>query len=195
MTGVQTCALPISKINKKSIFFHISTDEVFGSIKKGFSAENSCYNPSSPYASSKASTDLIAISFIKTYKLPIKILNLCNNFGPYQFLEKYVPTVIFNLIFNKKAPVIKIDSFAKNFETKKWICDTSYSRSRYKFSTKYSIKEAIEDFINETKKEILKLNNNIKFVIVTDNIELAKKKFKGDIIVCNNKKIDLYFIY
>ena len=74
------------KTNKKSIFFHISTDEVFGSISKGSCKENSRYNPSSPYASSKASTDLIATSFIKTYKLPIKILNLCNNFGPYQFL-------------------------------------------------------------------------------------------------------------
>jgi dTDP-glucose 4,6-dehydratase len=94
-----------SKSYKKSIFFHISTDEVFGSILKGSSAENARYNPSSPYASSKASADLIAISFIKTYKLPIKILNLCNNFGPYQFLEKYIPTVIFNLINNNKAPI------------------------------------------------------------------------------------------
>ena len=94
-----------SKTNKKSIFFHISTDEVFGSISKGSSTEDTRYNPSSPYASSKASADLIAISFIKTYKLPIKILNLCNNFGPYQFLEKYIPTVIFNLIKNNKAPV------------------------------------------------------------------------------------------
>ena len=94
-----------SKVHKKSIFFHISTDEVFGSILKGSYAESACYNPSSPYASSKASTDLIAISFIETYKLPIKILNLCNNFGPYQFLEKYIPTVIFNLIKNNKAPI------------------------------------------------------------------------------------------
>ena len=94
-----------SKTYKKSIFFHISTDEVFGSITNGSSKENARYDPSSPYASSKASTDLIAISFIKTYKLPIKILNLCNNFGPYQFLEKYIPTVIFNLIKNNKAPI------------------------------------------------------------------------------------------
>ena len=105
-----------SKTHKKSIFFHISTDEVFGSISKGSSKENSSYNPSSPYASSKASADLIAISFIKTYKLPIKILNLCNNFGPYQFLEKYIPTVIFNLIKNNKAPI-----YGKGKNIREWI--------------------------------------------------------------------------
>ena len=94
-----------SKNCKKSVFLQISTDEVFGSILSGSCKETACYNPSSPYASSKASVDLIAISFIKTYKIPIKILNLCNNFGPYQFLEKYIPTVIFNLINNNKAPI------------------------------------------------------------------------------------------
>lgn len=59
---------------------------------------------------------------------------------------------LFEKIFKRQGPVIKVDSFAKSFETKKWICDTSYTRSKYKFSTKHQIKEAIEDFLNETKK-------------------------------------------
>ena len=104
-TNLFTIFKDFSKKNKKSVFFHISTDEVFGSNLKKPSRENSVYNPSSPYSSSKASTDLIALSFVKTYKLPIKILNLCNNFGPYQFLEKFIPTVIFNLLNNKKVPI------------------------------------------------------------------------------------------
>ena len=93
-------------IKKPSCFlFHISTDEVFGSNTKIPSLESANYKPSSPYSSSKASTDLIALSFVETYKLPIKILNLCNNFGPYQYLEKLIPTIIFKLIHNKKIPL------------------------------------------------------------------------------------------
>ena len=121
-----------SKKNEKSILFHISTDEVFGSNFGKPSKEDSPYFPSSPYSSSKASTDLIAISFIETYKTPIKILNLCNNFGPYQYLEKFIPTIIFNLINNKKVPV-----YGNGKNQREWIyiddsCRAIFSLIKYK---------------------------------------------------------------
>ena len=92
--------------NKNKIkFFHISTDEVYGSIRKGSFKEENSYNPSSPYSASKGSTDLIAKSFNKTYNTNIKILNLTNNYGPYQFPEKFIPTLIFHFLKNKAAPL------------------------------------------------------------------------------------------
>ena len=92
--------------NKKKIkFFHISTDEVYGSIKNGSFKEENSYNPSSPYSASKGSSDLIAESFNKTYNTNIKILNLTNNYGPYQFPEKFIPTLIFHFLNNKAAPL------------------------------------------------------------------------------------------
>ena len=90
---------------RKIKLFHISTDEVYGSIRQGQFKENDNYNPSSPYSASKASSDLIAKAFNRTYKTKIKILNLTNNFGPYQYPEKFIPTLIFHFLKNKKAPI------------------------------------------------------------------------------------------
>ncbi len=90
---------------KKIKLYHISTDEVYGSKKKGSSVENDKYDPSSPYSASKASTDLIAKAFNRTYNTEIKILNLTNNFGPYQYPEKFIPTLIFHFFKNKMAPI------------------------------------------------------------------------------------------
>jgi dTDP-glucose 4,6-dehydratase len=189
-----------SKVHKKSIFFHISTDEVFGSILKGSYAENACYNPSSPYASSKASTDLIAISFIETYKLPIKILNLCNNFGPYQFLEKYIPTVIFNLIKNNKAPI-----YGNGKNVREWIFAQDTCEAIYKIlrmDTKYKrlnigsnlrlnniqIADIIFDILKKKKLTSLNKKNFIKFTkdrpghdtryAINSNLFYKKAKFK-----------------
>ena len=82
-----------SKYKKsKFLFHHISTDEVFGSDMKKSFKENSLYNPSSPYSSSKASTDLAALSFNKTYKLFTITSHSSNNFGPGHHKEKFIPT-------------------------------------------------------------------------------------------------------
>ena len=88
---------------KKINFIHISTDEVFGSIKKSTNEKD--YLASSPYSSSKAAADLIIESYIKTYKLPCSILRLSNNYGPFQNPEKFIPNSIFHLIMNKKIPI------------------------------------------------------------------------------------------
>ncbi|MCE1246845.1 MAG: dTDP-glucose 4,6-dehydratase [Firmicutes bacterium] len=86
-------------------FLHISTDEVYGSIEEGYFTENSPIDPSSPYSSSKASSDLLAISFFRTYGLPVVITRTCNNYGPYQYPEKVIPFFITNLLEGKKVPL------------------------------------------------------------------------------------------
>ena len=93
------------KIKKKISILHISTDEVYGSKKKGTFRETDNINPSSPYSSSKASCDLIALSFIKTFKLKLSIIRLCNNYGPYQYIEKFIPLAINKLKKKQKVPI------------------------------------------------------------------------------------------
>ena len=82
-------------MNKNSKFIHISTDEVFGDILKGRSKESDPYLPSSPYAASKASSDHLVYSYIRTYKLPAIITNCSNNYGPRQHPEKLIPKLIY----------------------------------------------------------------------------------------------------
>ena len=88
------------------LFYHISTDEVYGSLKKnGLFLETSKYDPRSPYAASKASSDHFVRSYKHTYDLPMIISNCSNNFGPNQFNEKLIPLVIKNIINNLPIPV------------------------------------------------------------------------------------------
>lgn len=86
-------------------FIHISTDEVYGSIKEGSFIETDILNPSSPYSSSKAGSDLLAMSYYTTYGLPLCITRCTNNFGPYQYPEKLIPFFISRLMEGKKIPV------------------------------------------------------------------------------------------
>lgn len=86
-------------------FIHVSTDEVYGSIKEGSFKEIDHLNPSSPYSSSKAGSDLLAMSYYSTYGLPVIITRCTNNFGPYQHPEKLIPLFLTNLMDNKKVPV------------------------------------------------------------------------------------------
>ena len=94
------------KLKKNFKFIHVSTDEVFGDISlKKKSTENDPYNPSSPYASTKAAADLLIRSYFKTYKFPCIITNCTNNFGPKQFREKLIPKIILNILNNKNIPI------------------------------------------------------------------------------------------
>ncbi len=86
-------------------FIHISTDEVYGSTRKGSFRETDPLNPSSPYSSSKASSDLIARSYCITHGLPVLITRCTNNYGPYQYPEKLIPLFVTNLLEGKKIPV------------------------------------------------------------------------------------------
>ncbi len=94
--------------NKIKRFHHISTDEVFGSLKLNDLSifnERTNYNPRSPYAASKAGSDHLVKAYHVTYGLPVTISNCSNNFGPYQFPEKFIPLAITNLLEGKKVPV------------------------------------------------------------------------------------------
>ncbi len=86
-------------------FLHISTDETYGSIENGKFKEDDILMPNSPYSASKASADLLARSYYKTFSLPVIITRSSNNYGPYQFPEKIIPLFISNISEGKKVPV------------------------------------------------------------------------------------------
>jgi dTDP-glucose 4,6-dehydratase len=91
--------------NKARLFLHVSTDEVYGSIDVGSSSETDPLLPNSPYSASKAASDLVVRSYWKTYGLDARITRCCNNFGPNQFPEKFIPLAINNLLAEKKISV------------------------------------------------------------------------------------------
>ena len=97
-------------------FIHVSTDEVYGSIKEGSFSEMDDLKPSSPYSSSKAGSDLLAMSYYTTYDLPVTITRCTNNFGPYQYPEKLIPLFITNLMNNRKVPV-----YGSGMNVRDWI--------------------------------------------------------------------------
>jgi dTDP-glucose 4,6-dehydratase len=84
---------------------HVSTDEVYGSIEKGLFTEGSPISPNSPYAASKASSDLLVRAYHETYSMDLIITRCSNNYGPYQFPEKLIPLVISHALQGKTIPV------------------------------------------------------------------------------------------
>ena len=105
------------KYKKKIKLIHISTDEVYGDLKKNErSNETSPYKPSSPYSASKASADHLIKSYVRTYGLNAVISNCCNNFGPGQFPEKLIPTLIFKILNNSPLPI-----YGKGLNSREWI--------------------------------------------------------------------------
>jgi len=90
----------------KKCFYHISTDEVFGSLgMEGSFLESTPYDPRSPYSASKASSDHFVRAYHHTYKIPVIISNCSNNYGPHQFTEKLIPLMIKNIINNQSLPI------------------------------------------------------------------------------------------
>ena len=99
------------------LFYHISTDEVYGSLgETGFFVEDTAYDPRSPYSASKASSDHFVRAYHHTYKLPIKISNCSNNYGPFHFPEKLIPLCIHNIINNKPLPI-----YGKGENVRDWL--------------------------------------------------------------------------
>ena len=86
-------------------FVQISTDEVYGSLKEGYFYETTPLAPNSPYSASKASADMIAMAYYKTFNLPVLITRCSNNYGEYQYPEKLIPFFISQLLKNQKVPV------------------------------------------------------------------------------------------
>ncbi|QNU68900.1 GDP-mannose 4,6-dehydratase [Ruminiclostridium herbifermentans] len=87
-------------------FLQISTDEVYGSLgQTGYFSEETSIAPNSPYSASKASADLLTRAYFKTYGLPVNITRCSNNYGPYQFPEKFIPLMILNTLRDRKLPI------------------------------------------------------------------------------------------
>jgi dTDP-glucose 4,6-dehydratase len=97
--------LEAAKEADTKLFFHVSTDEVYGSIKDGSFTEESPLDPSSPYSATKTGSDLLVKSYNKTFGLPVIISRCSNNYGPYQHPEKLIPHFIKRLMNNQKVPV------------------------------------------------------------------------------------------
>jgi len=142
----------------KTKLIHISTDEVFGSIKNGKkSKEEDAYNPSSPYSSSKASADLLIKSYIKTYKSSAIITNSCNNYGPNQDPEKLIPTIILQIVKKKKVPI-----YGKGKNEREWIY----------------VEDNCRALLDVAEKGRLGETYNIGSGDVLTNLEIAKKIIK-----------------
>ena len=163
--GVFNLLETIKKYKKKIKFIHVSTDEVYGDIKKNKkSIESDSYNPSSPYAASKASGDLLIKSYVRTYKIPAIITNCCNNYGPNQYPEKLIPTIIYKIINQKPIPI-----YGNGKNIREWIYVEDHCNALIKIS----------------EKGILGENYNIGSGIELNNIEITKK------IISSFKEIDI----
>ena len=107
------------------LFYHVSTDEVYGSLgKEGYFTEKTNYDPHSPYSASKASSDHFVRAFSDTYGLPIIISNCSNNYGPFQFPEKLIPLFINNIVNNKPLPV-----YGKGENVRDWLYVEDHARA------------------------------------------------------------------
>jgi len=165
-----------SKKNKKTRLIHISTDEVFGDILKGRSNESYPYKPSSPYAASKASSDHLVSSYVRTYNIPAIITNCSNNYGPKQHPEKLIPKLIYNIFMNRALPI-----YGKGTNSREWIYVTDHCEALIKIFEKgkignfYNIGsnknqtnlEICKKLINEANRN-KKLGKNVKIKFVKD---------------------------
>jgi len=157
------CFKNYSKKNK-SKFIHISTDEVYGDILFGRSNEKYPYQPSSPYAASKAASDHLVSSYIRTYKIPAMVTNCSNNYGPKQHPEKLIPKLIYNIINNRPLPI-----YGKGKNSREWIFVKDHCEALIKVFTKGKIGE----FYN------IGSNKNLNNIQVTKKlINISKEKIK-----------------
>ena len=169
-----------TKFNPKSLLVNISTDEVFGSIKKGAFSEDSKYLPNSPYSASKASADHLVRAWNRTFKTRVITTNCSNNYGPYQNEEKLIPKIIQNIIRNKLIPV-----YGNGLNQRDWIYVKDHVQILYEISEKGKIGETYnigtKNVISNIKliSEILKIYNQ-KFK--------KKKKLKEVIIYVEDRK-------
>ncbi len=150
----------------KSKLIHISTDEVFGDIYNGRTKEMHAYNPSSPYAASKAASDHLVNSYIRTYKIPAIITNCSNNYGPKQHPEKLIPKLIYNILNNKTLPI-----YGKGINSREWI----YVKDHCEALIKVFQKGKVGEFYNIGSNKNL---TNIQ--VCRELLKVSKNKLKND---------------
>ena len=164
-----------SKRNKSKLI-HISTDEVYGDILTGRSHEKFPYQPSSPYAASKAASDHLVSSYVRTYKIPAIVTNCSNNYGPKQHPEKLIPKLIYNILNNKPLPI-----YGNGTNSREWI----YVKDHCEALIKVFLKGKIGEFYNigsnknmnnlqvtrellKNSKKLIQLGKNVKINFVKD---------------------------
>ena len=183
----------LKKIGINPKLIHISTDEVYGDLKKGFrSDENYKYQPSSPYSASKASADHLVKSYVRTYKLKAVISNCCNNYGPFQFPEKLIPKIISNILTGKELPL-----YAKGKNSREWIHVEDHCEALFRLYLKgkigesYNVGSAINLQNIDLVKKILKIFKNMKIKIEKKSkIKFIKDRPGHDVnYALNSKKI------
>jgi dTDP-glucose 4,6-dehydratase len=157
-----------SKKNKKSKLIHISTDEVYGDIVKGRTKENYPYSPSSPYAASKASSDHIVFSYIKTFGIKAIITNCSNNYGPKQHPEKLIPKMIYNIINNKPLPI-----YGNGKNSREWIYVKDHCEALLKIFKSGEIGETYNIGSNKNLNNIEICKNLLN--VAKKNIKIGKK--------------------
>ena len=120
-----------------TVFHHVSTDEVFGSLgESGFFTEETRYDPRSPYSASKAGSDHLVMSYHHTYGLPVTLSNCSNNYGPYQFPEKLIPLMILNMLEGKPLPV-----YGDGRNVRDWLYVADHSTAVWKIMTEGRVGE------------------------------------------------------
>ncbi len=194
--NVLKCFRDYYKKNKNTKLIHVSTDEVYGDVLKGRSNEKYPYKPSSPYAASKASSDHLVYSYVRTFNLPAIITNCSNNYGPKQHPEKLIPKLIYNILKNKNLPI-----YGKGLNSREWIYVHDHCEALFKIYKSGKIGEfynigsnknlnniqICKALINVSKK-LIKSNSNIKINFIKDrpghdlryalNSDKIKKKLK-----------------
>ena len=162
------------KYNSKLV--HISTDEVYGDILVGRSSEKFPYQPSSPYAATKAASDHLVSSYVRTYKIPAVITNCSNNYGPKQHPEKLIPKLIYNILNNKPLPI-----YGKGTNSREWIYVKDHCEALLKVFNKGKIGEfynigsnknlnnlQVSKELIKISKKLIRLGNKVKISFIKD---------------------------
>jgi dTDP-glucose 4,6-dehydratase len=169
------CFKEYTKKNNSKLI-HISTDEVYGDVLSGRSTEDYPYQPSSPYAASKAASDHLVSSYVRTFKIPAMVTNCSNNYGPKQHPEKLIPKLIYNILNNKPLPI-----YGKGTNSREWIYVKDHCEALLKVFTKGKIGEfynigsnknlnnlqVSKNLINVSKSTI-KIGKKVKVLYVKD---------------------------
>ena len=178
IVGVYNLLENFKNFSKKyrSKLIHISTDEVYGDILTGRSSENYPYQPSSPYAASKAASDHLVSSYVRTYKIPAIVTNCSNNYGPKQHPEKLIPKLIYNILNNRSLPI-----YGKGLNSREWIYVKDHCEALIKVYQKGKVGEfynigsnknlnniEVCETLIKVSKDLIKLGQKVKISFVKD---------------------------
>jgi dTDP-glucose 4,6-dehydratase len=169
--------LDASRRHKVKKFIQISSDEVYGGLKKGELSEDSPLRPSSPYAASKAAADLLIKSYIRTHAFPAIIIRPSNNYGPWQYPEKLIPLAILKIIKKQKVPV-----YAAGKNIREWLYVDDCVKGIYRIMQKGKAGEIYNLGSGEEKKNLEVVKTLLRVLQAADNlIKFVKDRAGHDI--------------